>query len=136
MKKNIIITSLFSLLLSLIIFSGCKNNDSNTEEYIIHIDSITHADTIGFGVDLPIKFYGVIGSDGCYAFNNFEVYYSNSTLSVTSWGIHTKSDMCTQAIPYLDGETLLVSDIPEGEMTIEIVQEDGTSFTQSVFVKK
>ncbi len=136
MKKYIFPVLIIFIISTIIAISGCKESESNTEEYIITIDSIMHVDTLAFGEDLTLKFYGVIGIDGCYAFNNFEVYYSSLTLSVTTWGLYTKSEMCTQEVPYLNGETLLISDLPEGEISIEAIQADGSSLTRKVYVKK
>lgn len=134
MKKHTISIIVISIISLLIAFSGCKKSDPDTEEYIIQIDSIIHPDTISFGESLEIKFYGVVGSNGCYAFYKFEPVYTNATLSVTTWGILTNDDMCTEEIPYIVGETLMVNNMPAGEMTIDIIQADGYDFTSSVYV--
>ena len=77
-----------------------------------------------------------MGNNSCYSFNKFEPVYTSNTLSITTWGLYTNNDMCYEEIPYLNGESLIVSEIPVGNLTISIIQADGDDFTQSVFVKE
>jgi len=125
-----------SILSLFVIFSGCKSDDPDTEEYIIYIDSIIHPDTINSGEDLAIKFYGVIGENGCYEFDRFVPVYTTGNLSITTYGIHTFSDMCTEILPMLNGQTLLVSDIAAGDITIEAVQSVDSTIVHTVFVRE
>ncbi len=137
-NPSFISATLLSVLFFGIVFTSCKKDSSgpNTESYIITIDSILHADTIDFGTELTIKFYGIIGTDGCYSFDKFEPEYTEGVLSITTWGIHTLDVPCTENIPYLNGSILLVNQIPAGTMIINAVQADGTMISQSVFVKE
>lgn len=135
---KLILNSIYTLTVISLLFGtyGCKTNDPDTVEYIISIDSILHADTITAGDVLDIKFYGTIGENGCYAFERFEPVYNNNVLSITSWGLHTESEMCTQQIQQLNGLSLQVSDLPAGNITIEAIQPDNESpLIQEVFVK-
>ena len=137
MKKQILIKSTIILSLFMLIWSGCKKDSSpEIETFIIHIDSIIHADTINFGDNLIIKFYGKIGPDGCYSFNEIAPEYITGTLSVTCWGKHTYESVCTQDTVYMVGKTLQVSEMPVGKTIIEAIQPDGTSISQSVYVKE
>jgi len=136
MNKSIFTAFAVMIGLTVIIWSGCKNDGPATEEYIIQIDSIVHPDTINFGVDLSIMFYGPIGPDGCYAFDRMDPEYVEGELSVTTFGIHTDNDVCTQAAVYMNGNELRVSEVPAGDLTIKAIQPDGSSITQSVFIKE
>lgn len=134
-NKTLTILS-FSIILALMINSGCKKSGTETESYIIQIDSLVHADTINFGDNLTLKFYGVIGENGCYSFDKFEPEYTTGNLSITTWGLYTKQDMCTEELPYLNGEPIIITDIPAGTITIIAVQAEGPNISQEVFVKQ
>lgn len=137
MNKHIFTAFAIIISLTVMIWSGCKKDDGpKIEEYIIQIDSIIHPDTINFGSDLNIKFYGLIGPDGCYAFDRLEPKYDVGELAVTSWGKHTFLKNCTEQLVYMNGNTLLVSSIPAGDLTIKAIQPDGSSITQNIFVKE
>ena len=136
MNKSIFTVFAIMIGLTAIIWSGCNDNSPNTEEYIIQIDSIVHPDTINFGEDLSIRFYGPIGPDGCYAFDRMEPEYVEDELLVTIYGIHTDNDVCTQAAVYMNGDELRVSEVPAGDLIIKAIQPDGSNITQNVFVKE
>ncbi len=135
MKKHIFTAITVLAFTSVLIWSGCKKDDGPvTEEFIIHIDSLVHADTINFGEDLSIKFYGPIGPNGCYAFNKLVPEFIEGELVVTNWGIQTFENTCTPIAVYMNGHELLVSEIPAGNFVIIAVQPDGSNITQNVFV--
>jgi hypothetical protein len=139
MNKNILTAFAVMISLTVIIWSGCKkDNGPEIEEFIIQIDSMIHLDTINFGDTLSIKFYGVVGPNGCYAFDEFVVEYfiEANELAVESWGIHTFNDVCTDAEVYMNGRELLVSEIPAGDLIIVAVQPDGTNISQNVYIRE
>ena len=137
MKKHIFTALVLMFSLFILIWSGCKKDDDpEFQEFIIKIDSIVHADTINFGNDLSIKFYGLIGEDDCYSFDRLVTDYVPGELAVTSWGIHTSSENCTPSTVYMNGAELLVSEIPAGNILIVAVQPDGSKIEQNVFVKE
>lgn len=137
MKKNIFTALAVLISITVLIWSGCKKDDGpETERYIIQIDSIVHPDTINFGSDISIKFYGLIGPNGCYAFDEMIPEYLEGELLVVNWGIHTFNDNCTEALVYMNGHELLVSEVPAGEFIIKAVQPDGSFLTGNVFVKE
>jgi len=142
MKKNVFTAFVIVFSLLITIWSGCdSNNDPNTEEFIIQIDSIVHVDTITFGETLSIKFYGKVGPDKCYAFDRLapefiEISDIKGELGVTSYGIHTFEDICPEGEVYMNGSELIVSDIPAGDLVIKAIQPDGSAITQNVFIKE
>ncbi len=136
MKNLTLLITAFSIIMTLF-WTGCKKDSSpDTETFIIEVDSIVHPDTINFGENLDIKFYGYIGPDGCYAFDKLVPEYTTGTLTVTCYGIHTFEDICTQAIVYMNGSTLQVSEMPIGSTELKIIQPDGSSLSHDVFVKE
>ena len=139
MKKHVFTAFAVMIGLTVIIWSGCKKDDGpKIEIFIIQIDSMVHPDTINFGEDLSIKFYGVVGPNGCYAFDELVAEYSSDVneLAIESLGIHTFKDVCTDAEVYMNGRELLVSDIPVGDLTIVAVQPDGPNISQNVYIKE
>lgn len=139
MNKNIFTAFAVIIGLTVIIWSGCKkDNGPKIEEFVIQIDSMVHPDTINFGDTLSIKFYGVVGPDGCYSFDELVAEYFSDVneLAVESWGIHTFLDNCTQAIVYMNGKELLVTDIPAGDLTLVAVQPNGPNINQNVYIKE
>lgn len=138
MKKHVFTAFAVMIGLVVIIWSGCKKDDGpEIENFIIQIDSMVHPDTINFGDTLSIKFYGLVGPDGCYAFNELlaEYFEDAKELAVESWGIHAFNDVCTDGEVYMNGKELLVTEIPVGENTIVAVQPDGPNISQNVYVK-
>ena len=120
MNKNILTTLAILISITVLIWSGCKKDDGpETKRYIIQIDSIVHPDTVNFGSEINIKFYGLIGTNGCYAFAEMIPEYIEGELRVVSWGIHTFEDDCTQALVYMNGHELIVSEVPAGEFIIK-----------------
>ncbi|MBC8321112.1 MAG: hypothetical protein H8E34_10345 [Bacteroidetes bacterium] len=137
MNKQIFTALAVFFSLIILIWTGCKKDTGpDTVQFIIQIDSIVHPDTINFGEDLSIKFYGLIGTDGCHSFDRFEPEYTQGELAVTSWGVRIIDEACTQQMVYMNGSTLLVSDVPAGNLIIKAIQPDGSSIIQSVFVKE
>ncbi len=139
MNKNILTAFAVMISLTVIIWSGCKkDNGPNIEEFIIQIDSMVHLDTINSGDTLNIKFYGLIGPNGCYAFDEFALEYSpdDQELAIESIGIHTFNDMCANAMVYMNGRELEVDGFVAGEYVITAIQPDGSSLSQNVYVKE
>ncbi|MAE08365.1 MAG: hypothetical protein CL661_06350 [Bacteroidetes bacterium] len=139
MNKNILTAFAVMISLTVIIWSGCKkDNGPKIEEFIIQIDSMIHLDTINFGDTLSIKFYGVVGPNGCYAFDELvaEYFIEANELAVESWGMQTFLDVCTQGEIYMNGKELLVTEIPVGDLTIVAVQPDGPNISQNVYIKE
>jgi len=142
MKKNIFTAFAIAFSLLVFIWSGCdKNNDPKTEEFIIQIDSIVHADTITVGETLSIKFYGKVGPNGCYAFDRLVPEYiqidaTTGELATTAFGIQTFKDLCPDQEVYLNGSELIVSEMLPGNLVVKAMQPDGSAITQNVFVKE
>jgi len=131
-KRNIIIL----LIIATMVYLGCsKSNNPQVENYIIKIDSIVVPDTIDYGNNLIIRFYGIIGENGCYSFYKFDVDYELNTTSVTSWGRFTHNEACPEILPILNGKELIIYNLPKGNTEIRALQPDGTSLITDVFVK-
>ncbi|MCF6170446.1 MAG: hypothetical protein L3J66_05650 [Bacteroidales bacterium] len=142
MKKNLTIISATFIMAGLLIWStGCKKDENTSNEFLIHIDSIVHPDTIQVTDKLTVKFYGEVGTNGCYSFNRFEkVDLSNDDPTIAIkfkvWGKYEDTGNCTQQIVYLDGAEVGINGFTKGAFSILVIQPDGSIMTGLVYVKE
>lgn len=133
--RIILLITLFVVLLGTFIISCKKSDNPEISYYIINIDSIVTPDTISFDQSLQIKFYGVIGPNGCYEFYRFEPNYDSNKLTIIPWGLNTNQEICTENLPMLYGTELLFNGLNYGESEIIVMKPDSTKIRQLVFVK-
>lgn len=131
---------MFGLVAFVATISSCKkNDDTKLIEEVITIDSIAHADTIGFGETLKIQFYGVLG-DGCDYFSRFEEVALDdddiqNTLKLRIWKKREDNGACTEQLKYLDDAYINLTGMLAGDFVIKIVQPDGSFVVGHVFVE-
>ncbi|RLD42438.1 MAG: hypothetical protein DRI89_07285 [Bacteroidetes bacterium] len=141
MKKNTLIISVILVMTGLLVWStGCKKDETNPD-FLIQIDSIVMPDTIHVTDTLLVKFYGVIGPDGCYKFDRFEnaALEGNdpaNSMKFKIWGKHEDTGNCNQQIVYLDGAEVGINGFIKGIFNVLVVQPDGTIMVSSVYVKE
>jgi len=137
MKSKIIISILF--VASIIIFSsqGCKKNDEpDTVQFTIKVDSISHADTINSTDLFEVDFFGKIGDNECFQFSEFSPAFGADFINITVYGTETIRNDCGGGPVYLDGRGASFSDMTQGEWTINIFQPTGIApITSKVYVK-
>ena len=137
MKSSIIISVL--LITSIILFSslGCKKNDDpDTVQFIIKVDSISHADTINSTDLLEVDFFGKIGDNECFQFSEFSPAFGADFINITVYGTETIRNDCGGGPVYLDGKGASFSDMTQGEWTINVFQPAGvTPIISKVYVK-
>lgn len=125
------------ILLSAAVFilSSCTSTtEPDREKFIIDVDSISAPQSINLNDTLRIQFWGIIGSNGCYSFGNFESNTSGEQLTITPWGYYTEAGACTDAIVELRGEEFKV--VPEKKGTISIIiSQPDEPITKAVVVK-
>lgn len=119
MKSRII---LFSGILFFLAIACNSKKDIQTEEYLIYIDSIQHADTVVAGQAFQLAFYGIIGPDGCSSFDRFEYQIENNKAGIMVIGKRkTGAELaCPEYLPMLDGEKLQLKADSTGVFTIEV----------------
>jgi len=141
MKRHIFIASTVLILTVLVAWStGCKKNDNNND-FLIKVDSIVMPDTLSFQDTLYVKFYGMVGPDGCYKFDRFEqVPYETgdlpNSMKFKVWGKHEDSENCTQQIVYLDGREISITGLSKGNFFVFVIQPDGTVMSGVVYIKE
>ena len=142
MKKNTLLISVVLLMAGLLVWSsGCKKDDGPNPDFLIQIDSIVMADTIELSDTLLVKFYGVVGPNGCYKFDRFEQLNLGdndpaNSVKLQVWGKHEGNDNCFDQIVYLDGTELLINGFAKGDFRILVRQPDETIMVGLVYVKE
>ncbi len=119
-------------------FWGCNPNNTDIPSYttfVIRIDSIQYPSSIFMERNLTIKFYGTIGTDGCYTFSNFSPTFKDKKINVTVYGRHINKTTCNQSIPYLNGATLDVAKLDTGMYIIHVIQPSPPDIYDTVYVK-
>jgi len=137
MKLKIILSVLMILGLVVVTIQGCKKDDTpDTHDFIIKVDSITHADTINSSDLFEVQFYGKIGDNDCFEFLEFRPAFGADFINVTVYGSETIKNDCGGGPVYLDGKGASFSEMTPGEWTLNVFQPAGIAPIESkVFVK-
>jgi hypothetical protein len=107
MKAKIPVIVLIILMTFCIGLLSCNTDKNETNDFLIKVDSIHVPETIVSGNTFEIKFYGVIGFNGCYSFKSFNTVNNGGTIIVEAWGTSDFSNLlCPDALVTLDGYTL------------------------------
>ncbi len=128
------------ILMVLTVFSiwGCSPKNTvvpNYNEFIMQIDSIQHPSSVFLGSNLPIKFYGMIGPNGCYTFSRFSPSLKNKTINITVYGKQEESTSCGTTTSYLNGGTLTVTHLDTGRYVIHVSQPAPPDIYDTVHVR-
>lgn len=114
---------MFSLLVFVTLVIGCAKKGTDTEEYLIKVDSIFHPDTVAAGKSFAVKFYGTIGPNGCYRFLRFETERSAGLIKVWTVGERKTGQnvMCPEYLPMLNGTVLNLMAPDSGSFNIAVI---------------
>ena len=136
MKSKIIVSILFIISIILISSQGCKNNDPDTVQFIIKVDSVSHADTINSTDLFEVEFFGKIGDNECFQFSEFYPAFGADFINITVYGTETIKNDCGGGPVYLDGNAAGFSDMTQGEWTLNVLQPAGVApLSSTVYVK-
>jgi len=139
MKKiKLLPVAILVMVLFAFSFWGCNPNNTDIPNYttfVIRIDSIQYPSSIFMERNLNIKFYGTIGTDGCYTFSHFSPTLKDKKITVTVYGKHIAKPICDQAISYLNGATLDVAKLDTGRYIIHVIQPSPPDIFDTVYVK-
>jgi hypothetical protein len=141
MKKHLLIITGI-LLFALYMSSGCKKDDDNdTNEYLIQIDSIQIPDTIDFGSLLDVDFYGLVGTTDCHAFSRFEQLEPvasdpQNSIRIQTLGVYNDNGNCQSQDVYMNPATLQIAGMFAGNFLVLAVQPDGTIMTATCYVRE
>jgi hypothetical protein len=124
MKLNIKYLGFLLVVFSIVAIASCnKGGKTNSEEYLIQVDSIQVADTVNLGSKFSVVFFGIIGYDGCSSFSRFiaERETGRYKLQVVGKRKTGPNIACPEYLPMLDGEKLELLADSSGVLKIEIV---------------
>ncbi|MCK9451272.1 MAG: hypothetical protein M0Q90_06235 [Bacteroidales bacterium] len=88
-----------SVLIIAVYSFSCSKADptAETQQFVIKVDSIQLTDTVASGQRFDIKFFGTIGTNGCYSFADFVVSEDSASLNLMLKG--NKEVSANQACP-------------------------------------
>jgi len=106
--------------------------------YRIPVDSIQVAEDIQAGEPFEIRFYGVVGTDGCHRFSRFDTEMNAAMLWVEVWGRRATGEniACPDVMVFLDGQPLELTVDQPGEYVLEIRQPEGDPLERVIRVKE
>ena len=102
---------------------SCGKKATDYEEYLIKVDSIAHPDTVAAGKSFAVRFYGIVGPNGCYRFIRFETEQSTGITKVWTVGERKAGQnvMCPEYLPMLDGTVLNLTAPDSGSFNIAVI---------------
>lgn len=116
---------------------GCSSAQEPSTDPVmfqVKVDSISHPATVALGDTVDVKFFGVVGPDGCHAFSHFLVIRQPSSVDFSVWGKRAVADACPTVMVYLNGKTYRYIPSQRGTLQITIHQPDGSTFRDSLMV--
>lgn len=119
------------------VFISCSTDPEESKyiTYKIKVDKISHPDTLNINDTLSIKFWGIVGFDGCHDFKNFEANIQNNEINITVWGTKPNYDTaCPAVIVYLEGKEYKTLLQQTGNYKIIINQPDNSTLESSLIV--
>lgn len=126
MKKSLTIVLVLVFASVIYLSTGCKkDNQPDTVEFLIKVDSIVHADTISLGEKFEVYFYGPVGPNDCFDFLRFVPGFGLNAMNFTLYGIETLRGDCDGGPVYLNGGGVALDDLTVGEWTIQVNQPAG-----------
>jgi len=104
--------------------------------YRISVDSIQVPENVQAGDSFEIRFYGLVGTDGCHQFSRFDTEMNSAMLSVELWGRRTTGEniACPHVMVYLEGRALELTVDQPGEYMLEVRQPDGNPLEREIQV--
>lgn len=137
MHKSLTIAFVLLLGTVILVSSSCnKDNDTDVREFVMSVDSVSHADTIVLGELFEIKFFGVIGPNDCYKFSKFEPSFGLDNMEFKLYAKENKRDDCGGAGQYMNGGGVTITDVTAGAWTITVLQPEGVAPLESSFYVK
>ncbi|MEX1274906.1 MAG: hypothetical protein WEE20_03180 [Bacteroidota bacterium] len=129
---------LFTILLISVFAGGCSTTQGPSTDPVmfqIKVDSLSHAPTVTLGDTADIKFFGVVGTDGCHSFSHFLVIRQPAAVNFVVWGKRSLADACPAVMVYLEGNTYRYVPSQRGMLLIAVHQPDGSLLKDSLVVE-
>jgi hypothetical protein len=106
--KSIYIIALLSAFCFFI--DSCHSGPYEINSFLIKVDSINVPSSIHSNTPFDIKFFGTIGTNGCYDFLDFYQTENDNEIAIEAWGtLNYQAKVCPTNMVYLDGRTKSVT---------------------------
>jgi len=129
--KSLILASVAVALL----FGCSKSTEPQEQLFKVKTDSVQFQKTISLGDTVTLRFWGFVGSSGCYSLSNFESNQQPSKLDITVWGKYTPGQICTTVIIEMRGTKYSFVPTSKGSIQIVIHQPDGSALIDTLIVQ-
>ena len=117
--KSIYIFLLFITSCSLI--NSCHNGPYEVNTFLIKVDSINVPSVVTSKTPFDIKFFGTIGTNGCYHFLDFYHTENNNEITIEAWGYYDyQAKVCPDVMVYLNDRVKSVTISNPGKYIIRI----------------
>lgn len=135
---NILRVAELVLVLGVSVLMGCEEEPGPEYSfYRIHVDSIQAPSRVEAAQPFKIKFYGVVGTDGCHQFSRFDTVKNPVKITVELWGRSAtgKAIMCPDVMVFLEGRELELTIEQPGNYQLEIRQPDGNHMIKNIQIE-
>jgi len=139
MNWRILLILIPFLLVGAIGINSCESGfDPEYSFYRIPVDSIQVPSSLEAGQPFEIRFYGVVGTDGCHQFSRFQTVSNPDKIGVEVMGRRTAGDgiACADVMVYLEGRALEFTVDQPGTYILEIRQPEGDPIRKTIRVKE
>lgn len=106
-------------------FFSCGKKDKNIvkfEEFVIHVDSISVADTVKLNDNFVMRFWGKVGDDNTCEWSRYIVKEDSLKTSLTLIGKHhLQKKSIDSTTVFLKNQTIKLKAKKTGKMKIEII---------------
>lgn len=134
MNKKISIILFFLIFTFFLIYCEKSFDPALDSTFHVKVDSVSVPNTIALNDTIVCKFWGILGSNGCYQFWHFRALHDSNRITISVWGYILKADICTCVMSQLNGKEYRMKPDLKGYYRIHILQPDNTVMKDSVLV--
>ena len=102
----------------------------------IRVDRLECAREAAVGDTLHLRFWGLVGSDGCHEFAHFRTERDSFSVDVAVMGVVQPMAGCPEVIVMLGGQELSIHPLYEGDLTVVVHQPGGSVLVDTVHVTR
>jgi len=136
----------FALCIAFLGALGCSRGEFTTHPidmsgtvmsertFVIGVNRLECADEATVGDTLRLRFWGLVGSDGCHEFSHFSTERDSHQVDITVMGSVQPLGGCPEVMVMLGGAELDVYPLYEGDLTVVVHQPGETALVETVHV--
>ncbi len=123
--------AIFVMCMGLCAAVGCSRGTYSTfpmdmsaitspHEFVIGVNRFECASEAVVGDTLHLRFWGLVGSDGCHEFSHFSTKRDSHQVDITVLGVARPLGICPEVIVMLGGRELDIYPLYEGDMVVVV----------------